>query len=186
MTRAWRRPGRAGRAAILAGAAALVLATGSARAESCEAAVVDLRGAFGKARFAVEIADDVAERNRGLMFRDHLPASQGMLFVYERPGQPVFWMKNTLIPLDMIFVTPEGRVSRVHENAIPGDLTGIDGGPGVLAVLEIRGGLARAIGIVPGTELRHPAFGAAAVWPCGGADSGADTGADLGENPGGQ
>ncbi|MEX5726733.1 uncharacterized membrane protein (UPF0127 family) [Rhodovulum iodosum] len=139
--------------------------SGAARAQ-CADTRVDLRGEWGQARFSVELADDAAERSRGLMFRERLPQGAGMLFVYDRPGRAVFWMKNTLIPLDMIFLGPRGRVLKVHENAVPGDLTGIDGGPGVKAVLEINGGLARAIGIAPGSEMRHPAFGNAAAWSC--------------------
>ena len=75
-------------------------------------------------------------------------------------------MKNTLIPLDMIFVGPDGVIDTVHSNAVPGDLTPIRGGDDILAVLEIKGGLATAIGIAPGDEMRHPAFGDAAEWSC--------------------
>nr|MCU0912617.1 DUF192 domain-containing protein [Paracoccaceae bacterium] len=88
-------------------------------------------------------------------------------FVYERPQPVAFWMKNTLIPLDMVFTDAAGVVTKVHENAVPHDLTAIPGGGDVLTVLEINGGLARAIGIAPGAELRHPALPQdAAAWPC--------------------
>jgi hypothetical protein len=117
------------------------------------------------ARFAVEVADDAAERNRGLMFREHLPTSAGMLFIYERPQRASFWMKNTLIPLDMVFADAAGRVTRVHEGAVPGDLTVIDGGEGVQFVLEINARLAARLGIGPGAVMRHPAI-ADAAWPC--------------------
>lgn len=134
---------------------------------ACAPGVVDIRGDFGQARFSVELADTGAERARGLMFRDSLPRSAGMLFVYETPQQASFWMKNTLIPLDMIFADASGRVTRVHSNATPQDLTPIDGGEGVAAVLEINGGLAQKLGIGPGAELRHPAIDArVAAWPC--------------------
>ncbi|MBC57494.1 MAG: hypothetical protein CL814_11250 [Confluentimicrobium sp.] len=135
-------------------------------AAACTDGSVDLRGGWGQARFTVELADDPAERSRGLMFRETLPASHGMLFVYDHPQHAVFWMKNTLIPLDMLFIDPQGRVRRIHENAIPHDTTQIDGGPGVLAVLEINGGLSRRLGITEGSVLRHPAFGPDAAWPC--------------------
>ncbi len=135
--------------------------------EACATDRVDLRGEWGTARFSVELADTPGERAQGLMFRDSLSASHGMLFMYQIVGRPAFWMKNTLIPLDMLFVTPQGRVQYVHENAVPGDLSPIEGGPGILAVLEIRGGMARLMGIAEGTELRHPAFDASiALWPC--------------------
>ncbi|MEM0935135.1 MAG: DUF192 domain-containing protein [Pseudomonadota bacterium] len=133
----------------------------------CAADRVDLRGAWGQASFSVEIADTDARRALGLMHRESLPFSSGMLFVYDRAANPSFWMRNTLIPLDMIFVRPDGVVQHVHAEAVPLDeRTRISGGDGVLAVLEINGGLAERLGIEPGTEMRHPAFGAEAAWPC--------------------
>ncbi len=145
---------------------AAVVVAGPALA-ACETNRVELRGAFGTAGFTVELADDAAERARGLMHRESLPAGAGMLFVYERPQAAAFWMENTLIPLDMIFMDETGTVTRVHENAVPLDRTPIPGGDDVLAVLEINGGLAGAIGIAPGTELRHPALPQdRAAWPC--------------------
>jgi uncharacterized protein len=133
---------------------------------SCSADRVDLRWDGGKASFAVEVADDPDTRAKGLMFRDKMAMSAGMLFVYDSPRRASFWMKNTLIPLDMVFADPAGRVTRVHANAVPGDLTSIDGGEGVQFILEINGGLAKRLGIVEGAELRHPAIGADAVWAC--------------------
>ncbi|MBJ3761965.1 DUF192 domain-containing protein [Maribius pontilimi] len=143
---------------------------GGAASAACRDDAVELRGDFGQARFRIDLADDPAERAQGLMFVEDMPAGQGMLFVYER-SQPVsFWMRNTLIPLDMIFMDASGTVQKVHENAVPGDLTSIPGGDDILAVLEINGGLARQVGIVPGTELRHPALPQdVAAWPCDGA-----------------
>jgi len=134
---------------------------------ACVAERVDLRWPDGRESFAVELADEPEERSRGLMFRSQMDPASGMLFVYESPRRAQFWMKNTLIPLDMIFADATGRVTKVHANAIPGDLTPIDGGPGVVFVLEINGGLAARIGITPGAELRHPAIAPKiAVWPC--------------------
>ncbi|MBA3910563.1 MAG: hypothetical protein C0524_11920 [Rhodobacter sp.] len=152
----------------LALAAILAALPWSAHAQaSCSADRIDLRWQGGSESFSVELADDPAERSRGLMFRSALDPAAGMLFVYESPRQAQFWMKNTLIPLDMIFADASGRVTRVHSNAIPGDLTPIDGGPGVVFVLEINGGLAATLGIAPGAELRHPAVPAdLAAWSC--------------------
>ncbi|MFN4191785.1 MAG: DUF192 domain-containing protein [Tabrizicola sp.] len=150
----------------------LVLAAlpGTVRAEAaCAPDRLDIRWQDGRESFAVELADDPAERAQGLMFRESLPPSQGMLFVYATPGRPSFWMKNTLIPLDMIFADATGTVTRVHDNAVPGDLTPIDGGPGVMFVLEINAGLSATLGISPGAVLRHPSIPAdQAVWPCDG------------------
>jgi uncharacterized membrane protein (UPF0127 family) len=150
---------------LIAGLAAAVW-PGAALA-ACAETTVELRGPGGQQRFTVEVADDDAERARGLMFREEMAMSAGMLFVYEEPRRASFWMKNTLIPLDMIFADATGTVQRVHENAIPHDETPIDGGEGVLGVLEINGGLARRLGIGPGTVMRHPAFAQGpAAWPC--------------------
>mgnify|MGYP002654590906 CR=1 FL=1 len=147
----------------------LLLAPAPVLAEAaCAIGRVDLRWSGGGESFAVEVADDGAERAQGLMFRESLDPAAGMLFVYETPRRAQFWMKNTLIPLDMIFADATGRVTRVHSRAIPGDLTPIDGGDGVAFVLEINGGLAEKLGITPGAELRHPAVGPAAAWPCDG------------------
>ncbi|WP_212524651.1 DUF192 domain-containing protein [Actibacterium sp. MT2.3-13A] len=142
------------------------LCLGAAPALACDPEVALLRGPWGQARFRVEVADDAAERAQGLMHRDSLGASRGMLFLYERPQRATFWMRNTLIPLDMIFLDAQGRVTRIHENARPLDETVIDGGSGVVAVLEINGGMARRIGVSVGSEMRHPFFGAQAAWPC--------------------
>ncbi|WP_370630872.1 DUF192 domain-containing protein [Maritimibacter sp. DP1N21-5] len=156
----------AGPIASFIGAAVLTLGGASVALAQCAPSQVDIRGDFGSARFSVEIADDDAERAQGLMFRESLPSGQGMLFVYPAPGPASFWMKNTLIPLDMIFVGPDGVIDSVHANAVPGDLSPIRGGDEILAVLEIKGGLAGAIGIKAGDEMRHPAFGDTAQWSC--------------------
>jgi uncharacterized membrane protein (UPF0127 family) len=133
----------------------------------CNVDRVDLRGDWGTASFRVAVADEPAERGQGLMNVPEMPLSQGMLFVFPRPQRATFWMKNTLIPLDMLFVSPQGVVLKIHENAIPLDETTIDGGEGVLAVLEINGGLSARMGITPGSALRHPALdGPDAAWPC--------------------
>ena len=140
---------------------------GSVASAACGKDTVWLRGDWGQIRFSIELADTPEERARGLMFRDAMPGQHGMLFVYEAPQSAVFWMKNTLIPLDMIFVDRTGVVKHVHHRAIPGDLTPIDGGRDVYAVLEINGGLAQRYGISVGTELRHQVFSdGPAKWEC--------------------
>lgn len=151
-----------------AAAVGVWLALAGAAFADCAPGRVEFRGPAGPiASFGVEVADTPALREKGLMFRSKMSVSAGMLFVYDRPGHPQFWMKNTEIPLDMIFMDSAGRVTRVHENAIPGDLTAIDGGEGAQFVLEIGGGLARPLGIVPGTEMRSDQVApGAAVWAC--------------------
>lgn len=146
----------------------VVLLPGAAWAEAaCAPDRLDLRWDGGKESFAVKVADDGAERAQGLMFVEAMPLSEGMLFVYEAPRRVSFWMKNTLIPLDMVFADASGTVTRVHTGAVPGDLTPIDGGEGVQFVLEINAGLAGKLGIGPGTVMRHPAIPAStAAWSC--------------------
>ncbi len=144
---------------------AAVLATGKASA-ACRDDLVTVSGDWGQANFSVEVADDAQERARGLMFVESLPTLSGMLFVYERPQSVSFWMKNTLIPLDMLFVSPAGEILALHENAVPQDTTPIPGGDGVQMVLEINGGMSARLGIGVGDALQHPAFGPDAILPC--------------------
>lgn len=137
-------------------------------AGECAPDRADLRGDWGAASFRVELADTEQARAEGLMFRAKLPRFSGMLFVYPRPQRASFWMKNTLIPLDMLFMDESGIVQHIHHRAVPGDLTPIDGGKGILAVLEINGGLAATLKIDVGSQLRHPALADKAAWPCSG------------------
>ena len=147
--------------------AALLLLVQPALSAECSVGKLELRGPWGQAQFSVEIADSPAEREQGLMFRDSLARSAGMLFRYETPRAASFWMKNTLIPLDMLFADETGVVRYIHSNAIPGDTTAIKGGTGILLVLEINGGLAKRLGITEGTELRTPVLDqGTALWPC--------------------
>ena len=122
---------------------------------------------------AVEIADDAAERAQGLMGRTALPEGHGMLFVYESARPASFWMKDTLIPLDMLFFDDAGVLRHIHPQARPLDLTPVAGAvpgdpdPDRLLVLEIAGGAAGRLGLVEGTVLSHPAVPqAAAARPC--------------------
>ncbi|WP_223633334.1 DUF192 domain-containing protein [Rhodobacter sp. TJ_12] len=105
------------------------------------------------ARFWAEIADDPDERAQGLMGRTALPPAQGMLFVYPEPQQVAFWMHDTLIPLDMIFVDAAGRITQIHANARPLDETPIPARAPTQYVLEIGGGQAARLGLAPGMTL---------------------------------
>ncbi|WP_128254287.1 DUF192 domain-containing protein [Falsirhodobacter deserti] len=153
-----------------AGIVALLLVLGPlpiAGHAACRADQVELRTEQGTIRFAVEIADDAAERAQGLMHRETLPRSAGMLFIYDYPQAVSFWMRNTLIPLDMIFMNAQGEVRSVHANAQPLDDTLIPGGEDILTVLEINGGLAARLGITEGSVMRHPSQDQdTASWPC--------------------
>ena len=156
--------GSVGSRLILSG---LVIWCGGAAQAGCAPETVELRGASGSQRFSVEVVDTPAEQAQGLMFREKMVTSAGMLFVFPKPKHAQFWMKNTLIPLDLIFLDASGVVTRVHSDAIPQDVTPIDGGQDVAFVLEINGGLAKRMGIAAGGEMRHPAIEqSAASWPC--------------------
>ena len=138
--------------------AVLGLWAGAAMAAQCREDQVHLRGDWGAARFTVEVADDRAERNQGLMFRKSMARSAGMLFVYPTAKPVSFWMKNTYIPLDILFADETGEISRIHEMAEPLNTGQIFGGNRIQYVLEINGGLAKAMGIVPGTRIFPPAI----------------------------
>jgi len=108
--------------------------------------------------FWVEIANTEAEREKGLMFRKNLPEGQGMLFDFQHEQDVSFWMQNTYIPLDMIFIRGDGRILRIVENAEPLSTKLIPSGGPVSAVLEVVGGTARKLGIAPGDRVAHPIF----------------------------
>lgn len=120
-----------------------------------------LHTASGDFPFTVEIADDGAERAQGLMFRDDLAADAGMLFDYGEEQMTSFWMQNTLIPLDMIFVGADGIVKNIHVNARPLDTTSIPSKFPVRFVLEIPGGRSVEIGLKAGDRMDHPRVGQA-------------------------
>ena len=139
----------------------LTLAPSGARADACDPGTITILTPEGKARFAVEIADDPAEQARGLMFRPHLDEDAGMLFVNEEPRRARFWMKNTMIPLDMIFIDDTGRVESIATRRDTYSERGTASEGPVRAVLEINAGLAEELGIAPGAQAVHPAFEAA-------------------------
>lgn len=150
------------------GAVALaVLVAGPAFGAACAPDRVDLSWPGGSASFRVELAETTEARARGLMFRDRLDSDRGMIFVYDQPQTVAFWMKNTLIPLDMLFIAADGRVLRIAEGAHPLDLTPISSGAPVRFVLEIGGGLSTKLGIGAGAVMQSPLVDPAqAARPC--------------------
>ena len=108
-----------------------------------------------QAKFCVELAINNEERQRGLMFRKGMELSDGMMFVYERPQSVSFWMKNTSIPLDIIFADEAGVITNIFENARPFSTTSIFGGYDVQYVLEINAGLTKSLGIKTGALIKH-------------------------------
>jgi len=112
-------------------------------------------GRFG---FQVELAKTPSERARGLMFRESLADDHGMLFDFGRPQPVAMWMRNTLIPLDILFIRSDGRISRIARDAQPLSDRVLESGEPVRAVLELRGGLTAERDIEPGDRIIHPLF----------------------------
>jgi uncharacterized membrane protein (UPF0127 family) len=110
-------------------------------------------------KFEVELALDDAHRSHGLMFRKKLGPYEGMLFDFFQEMPVSFWMKNTLIPLDMLFIAADGTIKHIHANAVPMTTDAIPSQYPVRAVLEINGGSAALLGIKPGDKVKHAIFG---------------------------
>ncbi len=147
-----------------AAAVAALLATQAQAA--CPVDRIEIETTAGVAAFSVEIADTPEARATGLMFRTDLERDAGMLFLFERPAPQTFWMKNTPLSLDMLFIGADGRVCGLIERATPFSLDPRPSGCDALAVLEVHGGLASEVGLRVGARTRHAAFGAEAAWPC--------------------
>ena len=114
--------------------------------------------ASGAHAFKVEIAADEATRERGLMNRRYMAADRGMLFEFPENAPVSFWMKNTYIPLDMIFLSPAGAVTNIVAEAEPLSERVIPSGPPCVAVLEVNGGVAASIGLKVGDRVEHAFF----------------------------
>ena len=115
-----------------------------------------IHSANGAHRFTVEVARTAEQQETGLMFRRSLPADRGMIFPYDPPAPVAFWMKNTLIPLDMIFIRADGRIARIAANTVPESLEPVPAGEPVAAVLEVRGGRSAELGISAGDRVDWP------------------------------
>lgn len=118
-----------------------------------------IAGADGPAHsFNVELALEAAAQARGLMFRTDLPEDGGMLFFFGQETPRSFWMRNTYIPLDMLFIKADGTIGHIHHRAIPEDLTPIPSNGPAVAVLEILGGTAEKLGIKAGDKVYNKRF----------------------------
>ena len=111
-----------------------------------------------KHNFLVEVARTEEEKKIGLMFRKTLAKNAGMLFLYKREALRLMWMKNTFIPLDILFIDKNGVIKRVVKRSIPHSLATISSRQSVLAVLELRGGITSSLEIKKGDRIEHPAF----------------------------
>lgn len=115
-----------------------------------------LKTATGDHAFTIEVMATDQERALGLMFRRSLPENSGMLFIYDPPQPATMWMKNTLIPLDMVFISSDARVHRIESNAEPFSETLIPSDGDVVGVLELNGGEAGKIGLRRGDKVIYP------------------------------
>lgn len=143
-------------------AVALVL-VGSAHSSLGQAATLrqeplEIVTSKATSRFMVEIADTEETRNHGLMFRKSLAPDKGMLFDFKTPREAAFWMRNTLIPLDIIFITQDGRILTIARNAVPHSEVPIPSGGAIRGVLELAGGRTAQLGIYPGDRVKHRIF----------------------------
>lgn len=126
----------------------------AAVAEQVARVPLTIETAGGARRFMVEVARTEQEQARGLMYRTALPSDGGMIFPMEPPRPATFWMKNTPLPLDMIFIRTDGTIARIAAETVPYSLDMVESGEPVAAVLEIAGGGAAAAGIQEGDRVR--------------------------------
>jgi len=124
---------------------------------------LEIEASSARLRFDVWVADTAQRRSQGLMFVKRLEPQRGMLFLYREPQVVSMWMKNTLIPLDMLFVAADGRIIRIAPRTTPHSLVSITSMGPVTAVIEIAGGEAERLGILTGARVLHPAFTAMAI-----------------------
>lgn len=139
---------------------ALVALAGGARAEfsTFEKSTLTIDSASGPKIFTIELALSPAQQEQGLMYRRAMAADAGMLFVFPGPQIARFWMHNTIIPLDMLFIAADGHIAGIHERAVPMRDDAITSDQPVLAVLELNGGTASRLGIKSGDLVHYAAF----------------------------
>ena len=144
---------------LLVVAAGVISLTSEGQLQHFATSELTIVSATGPHRFTVEIAETSVQMEQGLMFRRQLAEDAGMLFDYKQPTMATMWMRNTLIPLDMLFVDAQGRIVNIHERAVPQSDDVIAAAAPVRAVIELNGGTAARLGIEPGDRVQHPIFG---------------------------
>ena len=150
--------GRGMGASVALGIGAFVLLAATRLAAEGALEPLAIVSANGRHDFQVEVARKEPDRQRGLMDRRYMPPDRGMLFDFEREQPIMMWMKNTYIPLDMVFIRKDGTISRVATDTEPLSTRTISSGAPVLSVLELNGGTAARLGIKPGDRVEHPLF----------------------------
>lgn len=120
--------------------------------------MLEITSGTNRHRFVVEVMRNAEQRAKGLMFRQSMPADVGMLFDFERDQMVSMWMRNTYIPLDMVFIFADGRIHRIESNTEPMSERTISSGQPVRAVLELNAGTAAKLGLKAGDKVAHPMF----------------------------
>jgi uncharacterized membrane protein (UPF0127 family) len=146
------------RSALAALALIASVAAAPGHAQTAELQTIEIASKSGVHAFQVEMAITPQEKEHGLMFRRELPEGHGMLFDFGVDQPVAFWMKNTYIPLDMLFIRGDGRILRIAENTEPLSERNIPSGGPVRAVLEVIGGTAKKLGIAPGDRVGGSIF----------------------------
>lgn len=149
----------------LCGIAAMPPVAAVLAASAKESLVIETASGASPLNFSIEVARSPREKALGLMFRRELPALHGMLFPYPAEQEVTMWMKNTYIPLDMLFIKADGEILRIEEMTEPFSERVIRSGGPVAGVLEIAGGDARRLGIARGDKVRHSHFAASTARP---------------------
>lgn len=146
------------RAACAAIAITLLAAIVQAAPVTFEQSSLTIDAAHDSFEFQVEMAVTPEQRAQGLMFREDLEEGQGMLFDFGRPQHASMWMRNTYVPLDMLFIDADGRITQIAANTQPLSDKVVASREPVRAVLELRGGVSAKLGIKPGDRVIHPLF----------------------------
>jgi uncharacterized membrane protein (UPF0127 family) len=147
------------RTIAVAAFAALAFALAPALVTAAEFQNLEIVTKNGVHPFSVELAANDEDRTRGLMYRKELPEGRGMLFDFKTEQPVEFWMRNTYVSLDIIFIRGDGRILRIAENTEPLSERLIPSGGPVRGVLEVVAGTARKLGVAPGDKVAHPIFG---------------------------
>jgi uncharacterized protein len=137
----------------------LILLALATLAQAAETSPLTIDTAHGPRQFSVEIATTPEQMALGLMYRQSLAPNSGMLFVYPSERPVAFWMKNTFIPLDMLFIAADGRIRRIVERTVPLSTIPVSSVDSVRAVLEVNSGTAERLGIKPGDIVHHTTLG---------------------------
>ena len=134
--------------------------------EACDPGFLNIKFNQNQTRIKVELAETFEDRKKGLMFRKELDSGSGMLFVYGSPRSVNFWMKNTQIPLDIVFADERGIITRVVKNAVPYSLDLIPGGKNTQYVVEVNAGDSTKLNLFEGAQIQHEKLTEAAIWQC--------------------